>query len=142
MVDAVSVVIGNGVESEDGVDRISMLATGLREGLTLLRVHCRKHWAKAFVPENKTLLATLIDQDMKRYSQRLFAAVVAVAKSRWPMFENIPTVVIPTCPSLSPYIRRRGLSKKKGFSADCRSPALRAFLSQSSAPSRRVSVGR
>ena len=75
MVDAISVVMGNGVESDDGVDQISMLATGLREGLTLLRVHCRKHWAKAFVPEKKTLLATLIDQDVKGYPQRLFAVV-------------------------------------------------------------------
>lgn len=37
MVDAILVVTGNGRISEDGVDRVSMLATGLREGLTLLQ---------------------------------------------------------------------------------------------------------
>ena len=69
---AMLAVVGNGVTSEDGVGRISVLEDGLREGLTSFRVHCRKHRGKACLPENKALLSSLIDEDMKEYSQRLF----------------------------------------------------------------------
>ena len=48
MVETMLAVVGNGVTSEDGVDRISMLEDGLREGLTSLRV------TGASTMENKT----------------------------------------------------------------------------------------
>ena len=63
------VVVGNGVTSEDGVDRISMLEGGLREGLTSLQVRCHKHRGKACLQENKALLPSLINEDMREYSQ-------------------------------------------------------------------------
>ena len=109
MVDAILAVVGNGVCSEDGADRLSMLGDGLREGLSLLRIHCRKHRLKAVLPENKALMATLVDADMKEYCQRLFTAAVAVAKAAPPAIENMPGVVVPTWPALTNYIRGGGL---------------------------------
>eukprot|EP00904_Undaria_pinnatifida_P008192 jgi/Undpi1/4502/HiC_scaffold_17.g07856.m1 len=108
MVEAILAVVGNGVSSEDGVDRLSMLG-GLRQRLTDLRIHCRKHRVKAVLPEHKALMATLIDADMKKYCQRLFAAAVAVAKGPPPVIENMPGVVFPTWPALTNYIRGGGL---------------------------------
>ena len=61
-------ILAVGNTSDDRVDRVSMLADGLREGLNLVRVHCRKYRAKAFVSANKALLATLINEDLKKYS--------------------------------------------------------------------------
>ena len=96
MVAAILAIVGNGVTSEDGVDRVQMLVDGLQEGLNLLRVHWRKYRAKVFGPANKALLATLNDEDLKRYSQRLFAAAVSVVKTTPAMIENMPDVVGPT----------------------------------------------
>ena len=53
VIDAILAVMGDGVVSEDGADRFSILATGFRIGLTNLRIHCRKHRVTAVVPENK-----------------------------------------------------------------------------------------
>ena len=61
IVETMLAVVGNCVTSEDGVDRMSMLKDGLREGLTSLRVHCRKHRGKACLPENKALLSSMMD---------------------------------------------------------------------------------
>ena len=108
MVEAIMAVMGNGVVSEDGGDRLSTLEDGLRRGLSDLRIHCRKHRPKAVMPENKALMATLIDADMKEYCQRLFSAAVDVAKGPPPMIENMPGVVYPTWPALTNYIRGGG----------------------------------
>ena len=88
MVEAMLAVVGNGAASEDGVDRISMLEDGLREGLTSLRVHRRKRRGKACLPGNKALLSSLIDEDMKEYSQRLFSAATSAGKAGLPAIEN------------------------------------------------------
>eukprot|EP00904_Undaria_pinnatifida_P011933 jgi/Undpi1/7870/HiC_scaffold_23.g10342.m1 len=109
MVEAILAVVGNGMSSEDGVDRLSMLEDGLRQGLTDLRIHCRKYRLKALLPENKALMATLIDADVKEYCQRLFAAAVAVAQGPPPVIENMPGVVFPTWPALTNSIRGGGL---------------------------------
>ena len=61
MLAVVGTVVGNGVTSEDDVDRINMLEDGLREGLISLWVHCRKHRGKACLPENKALLSSMMD---------------------------------------------------------------------------------
>ena len=45
------------------------------------RVHCRKHRGKACLPENKALLSSLIDKDMKEYAQRLFSAAASAGKA-------------------------------------------------------------
>ena len=50
MVETMLRVVGNSLTSEDGVDRINMLEDGLREGLTSLRVHWRKHQRKTRLP--------------------------------------------------------------------------------------------
>ena len=65
IVETMLAVVGNCVTSKDGVDLMSMLEDGLRDGLTSLRVRCRKHRGKACLPENKALLSSLIDEDMK-----------------------------------------------------------------------------
>ena len=109
MVGAILAVVENGVSSEDGVDRLSMLENGLRQRLTDLRIHCRKQRFKAVLPENKALIATLIDADMKEYSQRLFTEAVAAAKGPPPVIENMPGVVFPTWPALTNNIRGGGL---------------------------------
>ena len=105
IVETMLAVVGNCVTSEDGVDRMSMLKDGLREGLTSLRVHCRKHRGKACLPENKALSCSLIDEDMKEYSQRLFSTSASAGKSGPPAIENMPPVVKPIWPALSAYIR-------------------------------------
>ena len=64
--------------------------------LNLLRVHGRKYQAKASVAAKKALLATLIDEDLKEHSQRLFAAAVSVEKTGKPAIKNMPGVVVPT----------------------------------------------
>ena len=110
MFEAILAVVGNRVSSEDGVDRLSMLEDGLRQGITDLRIHCRTHRLKAVLPENKALMATLIDADMKRYCQRLFAAAAAVAKGPPPGIENMPGVVFPTWP----VHRRKGAPGRRG----------------------------
>ena len=116
-VEAIRVAVGNDVTSEDGVDRVSMLAEGLREGRNLMRVHCRNYPAKAFVLANEALLATLNDEDLKEYCQLVFAAAVSVAKTAPSMIENMPGVVVPTWPTLSYYIHRGGLIGAKAGAA-------------------------
>ena len=104
MVEAILAVAENGVSSEDGVEMLSMLEKGLRQGLTDLRIHCRKHRLTAVLPENKALMATVIDADMKEYRQRLFAAAVAVAKGPPPVIENMQGVEFPTWLAWTNYI--------------------------------------
>lgn len=101
MVEAFLAVVGNGVTSEDGVDRLGILGDGFREGLNLLRVHCRKNRAKAFVPSGKALLPTLIDENLKECSQRLFAEAVAVAKTGLPVIGSMSPAMFPTWSALS-----------------------------------------
>ena len=57
------------------------------------------------MPENKALLFSLIDDDMKKYSQRLFSAAASAGKTGPSAIENKPPVVKPTWPVLSAYIR-------------------------------------
>ena len=57
------------------------------------------------MPENKALLFSLIDDDMKKYSQRLFSAAASAGKAGPSAIENKPPVVKPTWPVLSAYIR-------------------------------------
>ena len=109
MIEAVLAVVGNGVTSEDALERLAILEHALHEGLTLLRVHCRKYRAKACVAENRALLSALIDEDMKAYAQRLFVAAVAAAKAGPPAIEDMPPVVTPKWQSLGNYIRGGGL---------------------------------
>ena len=114
MVEAILAVVGNGVSSEDGVDRLSMLEDGFRQGLTDLWIHCRKHRLRAVLPENKALMATLIDAGMKEHCLRLLDAAVAVAKGPPPVIENLPGVVFPMWPALTNYIWGGGAPGRRG----------------------------
>ena len=89
-------VVGNGVTTGNDVDRVRRLDDGLGEGLTSLRVYCRKRQWKSCLPENKALLSAPIDEDMTEYSQLLFAAAVSAAKPEPPTIKNMPPVVRPT----------------------------------------------
>lgn len=92
MVEAMLAVAGNGVTSGDGIDRANRLEKGLHEGLTPVRVNCRKHQEKPCLPENKVLLFKLIDEDLKDYSQRLFAAAVSTDAVGPPAIETMHAV--------------------------------------------------
>lgn len=52
IVDAILAIVGYGVASESGADRLSILAAGFRSGLSDLQIDCRKHRVKAVVSEN------------------------------------------------------------------------------------------
>ena len=87
--------MGKGVKPEDGLYGSASWRV-VQDGLHILRVHCRKYRAKAYVPENKSLPSTRIAEDMKDSSQRLFAAVVSGALEGSPVIEDMPVVVFPT----------------------------------------------
>lgn len=64
MVDTIPAVVVRGVVLEDGADGLIMLAARFQIRLNDLRIHCRRHRVKAVVPENKMLMAIMIDADM------------------------------------------------------------------------------
>ena len=107
-------------------DRVKILEDGVREGLTCLRVHRRKHQGKACLLENKVLLSKLIDEYLKDHSPSgCVAAALSAAKVGPPAIENKPPVVTPTWPTLS-YIKGGG--GNGSTSAPGGRDGLRAFL--------------
>ena len=76
IVDAILAVVVSG----DGADRLSILATGLQSGLNDLRIYCQNHRVKDVAAENKLLMTTVIDANIKNYSQRFFAEAVAAQR--------------------------------------------------------------
>ena len=67
-----------------------MLEDGLREDLTSLQVHSGKHRERAFFPKNKALPSSLVDENITKYAQCLFAAAASAGKAGPPAIENTP----------------------------------------------------
>ena len=103
MVKAMLAVAGNGVTSDDGIDRVKILENGLREGLTFRRVHCRKHRGKARLPRNKVLLSTLIDEDFAAARDRQHG-----------LHHNVLSAPGETCPRPAGHRRPRPCTPRRG----------------------------
>ena len=103
MVQSLLTVIGTGVESDTGVERMQPLARAFHEGADTLRVHCRKHRGKLRISANKNIMHDLVNEDIKSWAADLFGAAVAALKvSRSPP-TDFPDVVVPTWTKLNGY---------------------------------------
>ena len=109
MVQSLLTVIGTGVESDTGVERMQTLARTFHEGADTLRVHCRKHRGKLRIAANKNIMRDLVNEDVKSWAADLFgAAVTALKASRSPP-TDFPDVIVPTWTKLNGYITTGGL---------------------------------
>ena len=109
MVQSLLTVIGTGVESDTGVERMQTLARAFHEGADTLRVHCRKHRGKLRIAANKNTMRDLVNEDVKSWAADLFgAAVTALKASRSPP-TDFPDVIVPTWTKLNGYITTGGL---------------------------------
>ena len=109
MVQSLLTVIGTGVESDTGVERMQTLARAFHEGADTLRVHCRKHRGKLRITANKNIMRDLVNEDVRSWATDLFgAAVTALKASRLPP-TDFPDVIVPTWTKLNGYITTGGL---------------------------------
>ena len=95
MVQSLLTVIGTGVESETGVERMQTLAGAFHEGADSLRVHCRKHRGKLRISANKNIMRDLVNEDVKSWAADLFGAAVAALKASRSPPTDFPDVVVP-----------------------------------------------
>ena len=65
MVQSLLTVIGTGVESDTGVERMQTLARVFHEGADTLRVHCRKHRGTLRISDKKNIMRDLVNEDVK-----------------------------------------------------------------------------
>ena len=82
MVQSLLTVIGTGVKSDTGVERMQTLARAFHEGADTLRVHCRKHWGKLRISANKNIMRDLVNEDVKSWAG--YPKGVTVARDRLP----------------------------------------------------------
>ena len=100
LVQSLLTVIGTGVESDTGVERMQTLASAFHEGGDTLRVHYRKHRGKLRILSNKNIMRDLVSEDIKSWAADLFgAAVAALEASRSPR-QTSPTWTCQPGPSL------------------------------------------
>ena len=101
-------VIGMGVESDIGVERMQTLARAFHEGADTLRVHCRKHRGKLRISANKNIMRDLVNEDVKSWAAHLFGAAVAALKASRSPPTDFPDVVVPAWTRLNGYITTGG----------------------------------
>ena len=104
MVQSLLTVIGTGVESDTGFERMQTLARAFPEGADTLRVHCRKHRGKLPIAANKNIMRDLVNEDVKSWAADLLDAAVAALKASRSPPTDFPDVVVPTWTKLNGYI--------------------------------------
>ena len=109
MVQSLLTVIGTGVESDTGVERMQTLARAFHEGADTLRVHCRKHRGKLRILAYKNIMRDLVNEDVKSWAADLFGAAVAALKASQSPPTDVPDVVGPAWTKLNGYITTGGL---------------------------------
>ena len=109
MVQSLLTVIGTGVESDTGVERMQTLIRAFHEGADTLRVHCRKHRGKLRIAASKNIMRDLVNEDVKSWAADLFGAAVAALKASRSPPTDFPDVVVPTWTKLNGYITTGGL---------------------------------
>ena len=109
MVQYLRTVIGTGVESDTGVERMQTLARAFHEGADTLRVHCRKHRGKLRISANKNIMRDLVNEDVKSWVADLFGAAVAALKASRSPPTDFPNVFVPAWTKLNWYITTGGL---------------------------------
>ena len=109
MVQSLLTVIGTGVESDTGVERMKTLASAFREGAETLHVQCRKHRGKLRISANKNIMRDLVNEEVKSWAADLFGAAVAALKASWSPPTDFPDVVVPAWTKLNGYITTGGL---------------------------------
>ena len=109
MVQSLLTVIGMGVESDTGVERMQTLARTFLEGADTLRVHCRKHRGKLRISANKNVMRDLVNEDAKSWTADLFGAAVAALKASRSPPTDFPDIVVPAWTKLNGYITTGGL---------------------------------
>ena len=117
MVQSLLTVIGTGVESDTGVERMQTLARTFHEGADTLRVHCRKHRGKLRKSANKNIMRDLVNGDVKSWAADLFGAAVAALKASRSPPTDFPDVVVPTWTKLNGYITTGGLQHAPNVAA-------------------------
>ena len=109
MVQSLLTVLGTGVESDTGVERMQTLARAFHEGADTLRVHCRKHWGKLRISANKNIMRDLVNKNVKSWAADLFSASVAALKASRAPPTDFPNVVVPAWTRFNGYITTGGL---------------------------------
>ena len=109
MVQSLLTVIGTGVESDTGVERMQTLARAFHEGADTLRVHCRKHRGKLRIAANKNIMRDLVNEDVKSWAADLFGAAVAALKASRSPPTDFPDVIVPIWTKLNGYMTTGGL---------------------------------
>ena len=117
MVQSLLTVIGTGVESDTGVERMQTLVRAFHEGADTLRVHCRKHRGKLRISANKNIMRDLVNEDVKSWAADLFGAAVAALKASRSPPTDFPDVVVPTWTKLNGYITTGGLQHAPNVTA-------------------------
>ena len=117
MVQSLLTVIGTGVESDTGVERMQTLARAFHEGADTLRVYCRKHRGKLRISANKNIMRDLVNEDVKSWVADLFGAAVAALKASRSPPTDFPDVVVPTWTKLNGYITTGGLQHAPNVAA-------------------------
>ena len=108
MIQSLLTVIGTGVESDTGIERMQTLASAFREGAETLRIHCRKHRGKLHISANKNIMRNLVNEDVKNWAADLFGAAVAALKASRSPPTDFPDVVVPAWTKLNGYITTGG----------------------------------
>ena len=109
MVQSLLTVLGMGVESDTGVERMQTLAHAFHEGAETLRVHCRKHLGKLRISANKNIMRDLVNKNVKSWAADLFGASVAALKASRSPPTDFRDVVVPAWTRLNGYITTGGL---------------------------------
>ena len=91
MIQSLLTIIGTGVESDTGVERMQTLASPFRGGADTLRVHCWKHRGKLRISANKNIMRDLVNEDVKSWAADLFGAAVAALKASRSPRQTSPT---------------------------------------------------
>ena len=110
-------VIGTGVGSDTGVERMQTLASAFHEGADTLRVHCRKHRGKLRISGNINIMRDLVNEDVKSWAADLFGAAVDALKASRSPPTDFSDVVGPTWTKINGYITTEGLQHAPNVTA-------------------------
>ena len=97
LIDAVLTFLSLGIESEDGTTRLGILRQRFRNGIDLIRDHCRQHRGKMQDPGTFKMMADMADDDLGRWSSASFTRALAFQKQHQtpPEIEFMPPVIGP-----------------------------------------------
>ena len=100
-----------GIESEDGTTRLEILRQRFRNGIDLIRDHCRQHRGKMQDPGTFKMMADMVDDDLGRWSSAWFTRALAFQKQHQtpPEIEFMPPVIGPQWMIIGDYIAGGGL---------------------------------